>query len=62
MIGMYKSASNPDAMMQYLMASNPGVKSAMDLVRQNGGSPKDAFFALAKQRGIDPNEIIALLK
>ena len=62
MIGMIKSSNNPDSMLQYLMASNPRFKDAMNLARQNGGSPKDAFYALAKQKGINPDEIIALLK
>ena len=62
MIGMLNGSSNPEAMLQYLMASNPKFKDAMNLVRQNGGSPKDAFYALAKQKGINPDEIIRLLK
>lgn len=59
---MLNSSNNPEAMLQYLMASNPKFKDAMNLVRQNGGSPKDAFYALAKQKGINPDEIIRLLK
>ena len=59
---MLNNSNNPNAMLQYLMASNPGLKDAMNLMRQNGGSPKEAFYALAKQKGIDPDEIIALLK
>ena len=59
---MFSSAKNPYAMVQYLMASNPQFKDAMNFVRQNGGSPKDAFYALAKQRGVNPDEIICLLK
>ena len=62
MIGMLNSSKNPEAMLQYLMTSNPRFKEVMNLVRSNGGSPKDAFYALAKQRGINPDEIIALLK
>ena len=59
---MINSSKNPSAMLQYLMASNPRFKEAMSLARSNGGSPKDAFYALAKQKGVNPDEIIALLK
>ena len=59
---MVSNSKNPDAMIQYLMASNPQFKDAMNFVRQNGGSLKDAFYALAKQRGVNPDEIICLLK
>ena len=62
MAQMIGNAKNPDAMIQYLMTSNPQFKDAMNFVRQNGGSPKDAFYALAKQRGVNPDEIISLLK
>lgn len=59
---MISGSKNPDSMIQYLMASNPQFKDAMNFVRQNGGSPKDAFYALAKQKGINPDEIIGLFK
>ena len=62
MIQILKGSKNPNAMMEYLMAANPEFKEVMNLVRQNGGSPKDAFYALAKQKGVDPDEIIAMLK
>lgn len=62
MARMVGNSKNPDAMIQYLMASNPQFKDAMNFVRQNGGSLKDAFYALAKQRGVNPDEIICLLK
>lgn len=62
MIRMVSGSNNPEAMMQYLMTSNPQFKDAMNFVRQNGGSPKDAFYALAKQKGINPDEIIGLFK
>lgn len=59
---MLNQSKDPNAMLNYLMASNPRFKDAMDLVRQNGGSPKDAFYAMAKLKGINPDEVIALLK
>lgn len=62
MARMISGSKNPDSMIQYLMASNPQFKDAMNFVRQNGGSPKDAFYALAKQKGINPDEIIGLFK
>lgn len=35
---------------------------AIDYVKQHGNDPKAAFEALAKERGIDPNEIENMLK
>lgn len=34
----------------------------MEIVRQYGGDADKAFYALAEQKGIDPNEILDLLK
>lgn len=62
MIGMINGSKNPDSMLQYLATSNPQFKDALNFARQNGGTYKDAFFAMAKQKGADPGEIIAFLK
>jgi hypothetical protein len=41
---------------------NPQMREVINLVNQSGKSPKDAFYALAKQRGVDPNEILRQLQ
>ena len=61
-INMLKSSKDPQSLMNYLCASNPQFKGAMNIVNQNGGNPKEAFYVLAKQKGIDPNSIISALK
>ena len=48
--------------LQKLMESNPGMKQAIDYVNANGGNPKDAFYKLAKEKGIDPDSILNSLK
>ena len=45
---------NPQAMLQ----NNP---QAQQLIAQHGGDPKKAFYALAQQMGIDPNEVVKTL-
>ena len=47
---------------QQLMQNNPNMKKAIDYVNENGGNPKDAFYKLAKERGIDPDSILNSLK
>lgn len=59
---LLKNSSNPQAMMSTLMNQNPQLKSVMELVNRYGGDPRTAFFSLAKERGIDPNEVLNLLK
>ena len=62
MVNMIKSARNPQAMLNQLMQSNPNYRQVTDIINQNGGDPKKAFYALAQQRGIDPNEILDMLR
>lgn len=38
--------------------NNPQMKQVMDYINQNGGDPKTAFYKLAQEKGVDPNEII----
>ena len=62
MIGLIKSSGNPQAMLMQMMQNNPNVKQAMEIVQQYGGDAEKAFYALAEQKGINPQEILDLLK
>lgn len=45
-----------------MMMQNPQMKQVMDFINQNGGDAKSAFYKLADWRGVDPNEILNMLK
>ena len=63
MIQMFKAASNPQAFVQQMMANSPNeAAQIMSLIRQNGNDPKAAFYYLAKQKGIDPDEFLQQLQ
>ena len=62
MIGMLKSSGNQQALLMQMMQNNPNVKQAMEIVQQYGGDAEKAFYALAEQKGINPQEILDLLK
>ena len=49
--------SNPRTMVENLIKSNPNYGKVMELVQANGGDPKRAFYALAREKGLDPDEI-----
>lgn len=61
-IAMLKAAKNPQALMQQMMSqNNPGMQKAMQYVREHGNDPKAAFEALAREKGLDPDEIMNML-
>ena len=61
-MNLFKNASNPQALLQNMIQSNPQVKSIIDYVNQNGGDPKTAFYKLAEQKGVNPDQILNMLK
>ena len=38
--------------------NNPQLAQAIKYVNDNGGNPKDAFYKLAKEKGVDPQNIL----
>ena len=57
--GLLRGAKNPQAMLNQMMQNNPQVQAMM---QASGGDPKAAFYKLAKEKGVDPDEIINALK
>lgn len=62
MLGAINGSQNPMMMLNQLMTSNPQLKQVMDYVQQNGGDPKKAFYSMAEQKGINPQDILDMLK
>ena len=62
MMRMVQTANNPMAMMQALADKNPQIKQTMNMIQQAGGNPRDAFYALAKEKGVNPDDILNALK
>ena len=62
MINAVRNASNPQAMMNQLIKTNPQMKQVMDIVNANGGDARTAFYKMAEQKGIDPNTILNMLR
>ena len=61
-MNMFKNMNNPRAFLENMMQTNPQFKQVMDLVKQNGGDPKYTFYKLAEEQGINPDEILNMLK
>ena len=62
MMNAIRTAQNPQLVMNQLIMSNPQMKQVMDIVQKHGGDPMAAFRAEAEARGINPDEIMGMLK
>lgn len=58
MMRMVQMSNNKSATLQTLIAQNPGLKNIINLVNSKGMSMEQVFYALAQQRGIDPQVIL----
>lgn len=55
-------AGNPQMMLSQMMGQNPQIKQVMDYVNANGGDPQKAFYKLAQERGVNPDDILNQLR
>ena len=44
------------------LTNNPQLQQVMQLVKASNMTPKEYFYMLAKQKGVDPNSILSMFK
>lgn len=59
---MLSSMQNPNAAIQTLMQRNPMMQQAMQLINNSRMSPKDLFYNMAQQQGVNPEQILNMFK
>lgn len=52
-------SQNPAAI---IAQTDPRMEKVMTYIKQMGGDPGQAFYALAKQKGVDPNEVLSMVR
>ena len=57
-----KAAGNPQMFFNQMIGQNPQLKQVMDYVNANGGDPKAAFYKMAQERGVNPDDILNQLR
>lgn len=60
-IDAVKMFGSPELFVRAMIERHPNARQAIEYVEENGGDPKTAFYRLAKENRIDPEEIIKLL-
>ena len=61
-MAMVKTASNPQAAMEQMLSNNPNYQQINKLIQDNGGDAQKAFYSMAEQMGINPNDVLSMLK
>ena len=59
MVQTIKSCGNPQAMVNQMITQNPQVNQ---IINQYGGDPKTAFYKYAEANGVNPDEILNMMK
>lgn len=61
---MLNNGGNPQQIMQQIMQNNPQASQMMAQMKNMAGgkSPKDFAMQLAKQNGVDPNQLMEVAK
>lgn len=61
LMAVINNAGNPQEMIRQMAMSNPDIKNAMDYIEKNGGDGQKAFYTLAKEKGVNPEDILKQL-
>ena len=61
-VNMAKSLGNPQMMLQQMFSNNPNYAQAQQLIQQSGGDARKAFYTLAQQMGVDPEQILSSIR
>lgn len=62
MMGALRSSKNPQQLLINMMGNNPQFQQLLQMIRQSGKSPRDLFYQMAQQKGVDPEQLINQLK
>ena len=56
-----QTAGNPALALQQMAGNNPQIQQALQLVQQSGGNAQAEFEKLAREKGMDPQQILSML-
>lgn len=49
-------------MIEYMMKNNPQFSQIMKEVKESGKTPQELFYQKAKEKGVNPEDILSKLK
>ena len=62
MLNAVRNSKNPQQLFMNMAQQNPQMNQVMNMIQSSGKSPKELFYQLAQQKGVDPNQILNMLQ
>lgn len=62
MINQFKGVQNPQALIAQMSQRNPQAAQQLQALMQSGGNPQEIAQSMMKQRGIDINQLMSMIK
>ena len=61
-MGMVSSGGRQGKLAQFALQKHPAYQQVMQTVQEYGGDARAAFYAEAQKRGVDPEQILSMLR
>lgn len=61
-LNVLRNSQNPQQALSTLAMQNPNLQQVINMVGNSGQDSRSMFYALAKAKGVDPNQILNLLR
>ena len=55
-------SANPQFALQQIINQNPNLKNILNLANSNGADLQQLFYAMAQQKGVDPQQVLRELQ
>lgn len=62
MMNMVQMSANPQMALQNIVNQNPNLKNILNLAGSNGANLQQIFYNMAKQKGVNPEDVINALR
>lgn len=62
LMSMVQMSADPNAALANLINQNPNLRNIVMLAKSNGSDLQQIFYALAKQKGVNPNDVMNALR
>ena len=62
MMSMVQMSANPQMALQNIVNQNPNLQNILNLANSNGANLQQVFYNMAKQKGVNPEDVINALR